>query len=138
MSQKSDSTPNKYLRKDDEPPLAISRYGWRYHHMGIPTQTPRPGEIHVPHLFIHVVGFQSSPFGVQWMRFDPDAPYPEIIKTIPHVAFEVDDLAAALVGREILVPTNSPCEGLTVAMILDDGAPIELMEFAKEQAQPEG
>jgi hypothetical protein len=63
------------------------------------------------------------------MRFDADAPYPEIVKTVPHVAFEVDDLAAALLGKEILTPPNSPCEGVTVAMILDDGAPVELIEF---------
>jgi hypothetical protein len=67
------------------------------------------------------------------MRFDPDAPYPEVVKTIPHVAFEVDDLATALVGQEILIPPNSPCAGVRVAMILDHGAPIELMEFFPTQ-----
>jgi hypothetical protein len=64
------------------------------------------------------------------MRFDPDAPYPEAVKTIPHVAFEVDDLATALLGQEILIPPNSPSAGVRVAMILDHGAPIELMEFS--------
>jgi hypothetical protein len=64
------------------------------------------------------------------MRYDEDAPYPEIIKTVPHVAFEVDNLAAALEGKEILTPPNSPSEGITVAMILDHGAPVELLEFA--------
>ena len=63
------------------------------------------------------------------MRYDADAPYPEIIKTVPHVAFEVDDLAAALEGKEILTPPNSPSEGITVAMILDNGAPVELLAF---------
>jgi hypothetical protein len=72
------------------------------------------------------------------MRFDPDAPYPEAVKTIPHVAFEVDDLAKALVGQEVLVPPNSPSAGVQVAMILDHGAPIELMEFsARQEAQGE-
>jgi hypothetical protein len=117
-------------RQGHEPPSAIAVEGWRYHHIGIPTPTPRPGEIHLPHLKIHVSGFESSPFGIQWMRFDADAPYPEIIKTVPHVAFEVDDLAAALEGKEILTPPNSPSEGVMVAMILDHGAPVELLEFA--------
>jgi hypothetical protein len=67
------------------------------------------------------------------MRFDPDAPYPDAVKTIPHVAFEVDDLATALVGQEILIPPNIPCAGVKVAMILDQGAPIELMEFFPPQ-----
>jgi hypothetical protein len=119
-------------RLDHEPPAAIAVEGWRYHHLGIPTETPRPGEIHVPHLKIHVAGFETSPYGIQWMRFDADAPYPEIIKTVPHVAFEVDDLDAALVGREILTPPNSPSEGVMVAMILDNGAPVELITFSPE------
>jgi len=117
-------------RQDHEPPSAIAVEGWRYHHIGIPTQTPRQGEIHLPELKIHVSGFESSPCGIQWMRFDADAPYPEIVKTVPHVAFEVDNLAAALEGKEILMPPNSPSEGVTVAMILDHGAPVELLEFA--------
>ena len=117
-------------RQGHEPPSAIAVEGWRYHHIGIPTQTPRPEEIHLPHLKIHVAGFESSPYGIQWMRYDADAPYPEIIKTVPHVAFEVDDLAAALEGKEILTPPNSPSEGVMVAMILDNGAPIELIAFS--------
>jgi hypothetical protein len=118
------------VRLDHEPPSAIAAEGWRYHHIGIPTRVPRPDEVHVPHLKIHVAGFESSPYGIQWMRFDADAPYPEIIKTVPHVAFEVDDLAAALEGKEILTPPNSPSEGVMVAMILDQGAPVELIAFS--------
>ncbi len=117
-------------RGDDPPPVAA--LGWRYHHFGIPTRTPQPDEMHIPRLKIHTAAFETSPCGVQWMRFDEDAPYPEIIQTLPHVAFEVDDLDAALTGREILVAPNSPSEGVRVAMILDHGAPIELMEFHRQ------
>ena len=116
-------------RQDREAPSAIAVEGWRYHHMGIPTRTPRPGEQYLPGLKVYVSGFESSPYGIQWMRFDADAPYPEIVKTVPHVAFEVDDLAAALEGKEILTPPNSPSEGVTVAMIVDHGAPVELLAF---------
>jgi hypothetical protein len=119
----------QHLRQGNEPPSAVAKHGWRYHHFGIPTQVPRPDEIHVPRLHIHVAAFETSPCGVQWMRFDADAPYPEVVKTLPHVAFEVDDLATALIGQDVLIPPNSPSTGLKVAMILDHGAPIELMEF---------
>jgi hypothetical protein len=50
---------------------------------------------------------------------------------VPHLAFEVDDLESALAGRRIISPISSPCEGVRVAMIEDDGAPVELMEFSK-------
>ena len=56
-----------------------------------------------------------------------------MVKTIPHVAFEVDNLTAALTGQEILIPPNSPSVGVKVAMILDHGAPIELMEFSPKR-----
>jgi hypothetical protein len=98
LEQKGGPGLHEYLRQDNDPPAAIARNGWRYHHVGIPTQTPRPDEIHVPHLHIHVAGFQTSPFGVEWMRFDPDAPYPEAVKTIPHVAFEVDERLSVSLG----------------------------------------
>lgn len=117
-------------RRGDEPP-AVAALGWRYHHFGIPTRTQRPDEVDIPRLKIHTAAFETSPCGVQWMRFDDDAPYPEIVQTLPHVAFEVDDLDAALTGREILVAPNSPSEGARVAMILDHGAPIELIEFRR-------
>ncbi len=119
-------------RRGHELPSAIVKDGWRYHHVGIPTVTPRPGEQHLPWLKISVSGFETSPYGIQWMRFDEDAPYPEIIKTVPHVAFEVDDLTAALEGREVLIAPNSPSKGVMVAMIVHDGAPVELLEFSPD------
>ncbi len=101
----------------------------RYHHVGIPTDQPRPGEIYLEHYGVYVSGFETSPFGVEWMRFEPDSPLPEIVKTVPHVAFEVDDLEAAIAGHETLIEPNSPSEGLRVAFILHDGAPIEFLQY---------
>lgn len=55
---------------------------------------------------------------------------------LPHVAFEVDDLDAELEGKEILSPPSSPSEGVRAAMIVHDGAPIELIEFREAKAAP--
>jgi len=63
------------------------------------------------------------------MRFDPQCRVPEIVKTVPHLAFAVDNLDAALEGKQILISPTSPSRGVRVAFILDDGAPIELLEF---------
>jgi hypothetical protein len=117
-------------RRDSEPPLAIAAWGWRYHHTGVPTTEPRPGERYLPQFKVHVVGFAESPYGVEFMRFEPDSPVPELIRTVPHVAFEVDDLEAALVGKTVLTPPNAPSASVRVAMIVHDGAPIELLQFA--------
>jgi len=119
------------MRKDHEQPAATAVDGWRYHHMGIPTTEPRAGERYIEHLKMHVSAFEISPCGIQWMRFEPDSPVHPLVQSVPHVAFEVDDLHAALEGKDILTAPNSPSEGVTVAMILDSGAPVELLEFRR-------
>jgi hypothetical protein len=78
---------------------------------------------------MYVQGFDTSPYGIEWMRFEPGSPISELIKTVPHVAFEVDDLESELEGMEILSDISSPSDGVRVAMIVDNGAPVELMEF---------
>jgi hypothetical protein len=92
---------------------------------------PRPNERHLTHLKIHVSGFDTSPYGIEWIRFDPDCPVSDVVRTVPHIAFEVDDLDAALTGQRLLGTVSSPSAGVRVAMILDDGAPIELLEFRR-------
>ena len=119
-------------RKDSYPPLAIAEWGWRYHHMGIPTDEPRPGEQYLEELKIHISGFGSSPYGVEWMRFEPGSPVSELIRKVPHIAFEVEDLDQALQGKELLGEPTSPSEGVRVAMILHNGMPVELLEFEKD------
>ena len=85
-------------RRTHEAPVAIARLGWRYHHLGIPHTVPRAEEQHLDHLAVHVCGFETSLYGIEWMRFDPDCPVPAIVKTVPHIAFAVDDLDEALKG----------------------------------------
>jgi len=91
-------------RLDHEPPPAIAKLGSRYHHLGIPTDVARPGEAYLEQFGLYVSGFSTSPYGVEWMRFEKHSPLHELIKTVPHIAFEVDDLEAALQGREVICP----------------------------------
>jgi hypothetical protein len=100
-----------------------------YHHIGIPTTEVKPGETHLKHLKLFVVSHEKSEFGVEWMRFEEDAAVPDLVRRVPHVAFEVADLASELAGREILIPPNSPPDGVRVAFIVENGAPVELLEF---------
>ena len=100
-----------------------------YHHLGIPTSQPRPGEYDLAEHKVFVLGHQHSQYGVEWMRFEPGAKVPEILLRLPHLAFEVSDLNAELLGKEVLIAPNSPSEGVKVAFIVENGAPIELMEF---------
>lgn len=103
----------------------------RYHHCGIPTRNFFEGAIYLPDFKTHVSDHLATPYGVQWMRFDDDCPLPELIKTVPHIAFEVDDLEAAIRGKNVIVRPNEPSEGVRVAFIESAGAPIEFLQIAK-------
>jgi hypothetical protein len=103
----------------------------KYHHLGIPTLQRHDGEEYLEQFKTFVSGFETSPYGIEWMRYEPDAPLPEVVKTVPHIAFEVDDLAKELEGKEILIAPNSPSEGVMVAFIIDNGAPVEFLQFEK-------
>jgi hypothetical protein len=116
-------------RQDNEPPIVTAKKGWKYHHLGIPTNEKRDNEKYIPHLKMYVSGFDTSPYGVEWMRFEPESPVDKLIQTVPHLAFVVDDLEKELVGKMVLSEISEPSEGVKVAMIVDDGAPVELMEF---------
>jgi hypothetical protein len=108
----------------------------KFDHIGIPTTARFDGEIPLPHLKMTVSDHQSNPFGIQWQRYRDDAPYPDLVKTVPHVAFEVDDLPSALEGHRVLIEPNNPSPGVTVAFIDVDGAPVELMQIDHE-ARPD-
>jgi hypothetical protein len=125
----NEPTPGRGDRGVSDPPPAIAEWGWRFHHLGIPTDVPHPGEVYLERFKMYVTGFETSPYGIEWMRFEEGSPVPELIRTVPHLAFEVDDLEAALDGKEVLTPPNSPSAGVRVAMIVHDGAPVELMEL---------
>ncbi len=116
-------------RNESEAPAAINEWGWKYHHMGVPTIEKMPGERYIPHLGMYVTGFDSSPYGIEWMRFDEDSIIDKLIQTVPHIAFEVEDIEQAIIGKELIGEPSFPSDGIKVAMIKHNGAPIELIEF---------
>jgi hypothetical protein len=101
----------------------------RYSHIGLPTTSSFPGEIRLEHLKMTVSDHTDNPYGLQWQRYDEDAPYPELVRTVAHVAFEVDDLAAAIEGQRVIIEPNSPNPGVVVAFIEVNGAPVELLSI---------
>ena len=55
----------KNLRSDNEQPESIEKWGWKYHHLGIPTDEIMPGEKYVPQFKFFISGFSESPFGIE-------------------------------------------------------------------------
>ena len=104
----------------------------KYHHLGIPTNTPREREVYLKDYKCYHYGYEKSEFGIEWMRYEDDCSLPEIVKTIPHIAFEVDDLEEVLKGRKVIIKPNSPSPDIIVAFIEENGAPIEFIQTIKK------
>lgn len=123
------------FRQDHEPPESIVSWGWKYHHLGIPTRKKLPDEIYLPQFKFYVSGFSTSPFGIEWIRFERDSPISKLVRTVPHIAFEVNDIDYELANHDLKVITqpNSHVDGIRVAMVEHDGAPVELIEFRKNK-----
>ena len=102
----------------------------KFNHIGIPTVDEFEGEIDLPHLKMTVSDHENNSYGIQWQRYWDDAPYPDLVKTVPHVAFVVENLQKEIEGKNVIIQPNSPSEGLTVAFIEVNGVPVELMEYS--------
>jgi hypothetical protein len=93
------------IRQEHELPASIEKWGWKYHHLGIPTNKIMPNERYLPQFKFYVSGFNNSPFGIEWMRFEKDSPVNKLIQTVPHIAFEVADLDYELGTHDLKVIT---------------------------------
>ncbi len=103
----------------------------KFHHVGIPTTEKKGEEIYLEDAKLYVTEIDDSPHKIEWLRFEDGSPMPKELQTIAHIAYEVDNLNVALEGQEILIEPFTPMEGVTVAFVLENGAPIEYMEVSK-------
>lgn len=100
-----------------------------FNHIGTPVPGSFEGEIDLPHLKMTVSDHENNPYGIQWQKYWEGSPYPELVKTVPHVAFVVNNIEKELIGKNVIIKPDSPSEGLVVAFIEVNGAPVELMEY---------
>ena len=100
-----------------------------FHHVGIPVNGKLQDGVHNEALKLSAKGYFDTPYAVEWMAFDDDNDLPEIIKRQPHVAYVVEDVEAALAGREVVLGPSSPCKGVRTAFMRDGPNLIELLQF---------
>ena len=101
----------------------------QFHHVGIPTDEPQPGEMYVADTKVWVTDPLQHPYKIEYLRYEPDSPVTGPLRELPHLAFETDDLEAELAGKEIILEPFRPMEGLTVVFVLEDGAVFEFMHW---------
>lgn len=98
-------------------------------HVGLPTDDKQPGEVYVEATKVWVTDPDDHPYKVEFLRYEPDSPACEQLKTLPHLAFETDDLQAEIAGEEVILGPFEALPGLTVVFIYKDGAVFEFMAW---------
>ncbi|MFO7902718.1 MAG: hypothetical protein ACQESR_09760 [Planctomycetota bacterium] len=104
----------------------------RFHHVGVITDERREGEIYVPETKVHVTNPSDHPHRIEYLRFEPDSPVTGPVRTMPHMAFTVDDLATEMEGCQVLLGPFQAMDNLQVVFVMVDGAVFELMQFEGE------
>ncbi len=100
-----------------------------FHHIGMPTEEVQEGETFVEDTKVWVTRPENHPMRVEFLRFEADSEVTGPIREMPHVAFRVNDIHAALEGEDVILEPFTPMEGLQVAFFMKDGAVFEYMQF---------
>ena len=75
----------------------------------------------------------AHPHRVEWLRYAPDSPVDPAFQRSPHVAYTVDDLEAAIGGKEVVLGPFAPGDGqfARVAFTREDGLIVEYMQVSE-------
>ncbi len=102
-----------------------------FDHIGVVTDERHDGEVWVDATRVWVTNPRLSAHNVEWLRFEPDTPVTGPLRTEPHVAYRVPDVAAAIEGHEVLLEPFDVGEAFVrVAFVMVDGAVVEFMQYA--------
>lgn len=101
----------------------------KFNHIGIPSNIEHKGEVLNADIGLYCTDFNESENRIEWLRFLKDSPMPEELKTTAHIAYEVNDLEEAMKGKRVLLEPFNANESLKIAFVMEDEAPVELMQF---------
>jgi len=102
----------------------------RYNHYGIPTTERKENEsyVEVGGFKFYSTPYEANEYHIQWHRFPEGHSLPDLLTKVPHIAFQVDDLDKEIKGKKVILGPYCPLEGYRVAIIDEQGVPIEFIE----------
>ena len=106
----------------------------QFDHIGIPVDAPQATEFWVPQSECWVTNPRTHPQRIEYLRFkrkpDLDRASPEWkLWNMPHIAYRVDELEAAIAGEEVIYGPFEPAEFARVVFIHKHGAVIEYLQY---------
>ncbi len=100
----------------------------RISHIGMPTSQVQPNENYSADMKLFLTDYSQSPNKIEFLRFEADSTMPQILKDMPHIAYEVDSIEEEMKGKTVVMPITKLSDTLTIAFIEEEGIAIELME----------
>ncbi|WEJ57011.1 hypothetical protein [Devosia sp. FJ2-5-3] len=106
---------------------------FEFDHVGITTTVKQPQEDWVEQSRLWVTNPRNHPEHIEFLRYEPDSPTPDLVKNNPHVAYRIDDMQARLAEvDEVLIPPFIVGDFLEVAFVLKHGMVFEYMRYLKD------
>ena len=99
-----------------------------FDHIGVPTVERRDGMRLLESTRCWLTSPADHPFRVEWLYFEPSSGAPELVRSMPHVAYRVDDLGEAMRGYPVLAEPFDVFGEVRVSFIEVDGAPVEFVQ----------
>ncbi len=101
----------------------------QFDHVGIVTTEKKSAETFVAATRVWITDFQSHPFRVEWLRYEPDSPVAGPVRKMPHVAFRVESIAKCAKGLKVLLEPFDAGMAVVGFYQTPDGAVVEFMEY---------
>jgi hypothetical protein len=103
----------------------------KFNHVGIPTNKKRKNEVYIETSKVYLSMDKSSPYKIEWLRFEKDSPMPKLIQEVAHPCYEVDDIHEATKDKKVILEPTHVGGNMTIAFIEVDGAPVEFLKINK-------
>ncbi|MCL1921501.1 MAG: hypothetical protein FWG50_10595 [Kiritimatiellaeota bacterium] len=103
----------------------------KFHHFGVPLAAKRDDMNFGSELKVWFTDPFASPHKIEFLWFEPECPLAASVQNGPHVAYEVENIEEAVMGKSVLFPVTELVPGFKIAFIYDGGIPVELMQLAK-------
>lgn len=102
----------------------------KYLHTGMPIGEKLEGMMYMEPLKVWVTDASKDKYGIEFLCFDPDSPMAAAIQEEAHVAFEVEDIDAAMAGKSILW-NKMDVGNAYIAFVYDNNTVVEFYQPKK-------
>ena len=99
----------------------------KYLHTGMIVGEKLPDMIYMEPLKVWVTDASKDKYAIEFLYFEVDSPMAAAIQEQPHVAYEVEDIDAALEGKSILWP-KMDVGGAYIAFVYDNDTVVEFYQ----------